>query len=374
MGNDVRMKEKKMISLETANPEFSATQQEILSCIQNRPDISPSTLRKYEQFLSDDGIQTRYFGLTCLEEIFQETPDESIDRFQRIATEIGSRALEKALESAKLETHELDGLIVTTCTGYLCPGLTSYISEKAGLPNNIYALDLSGLGCGAAIPGLRAADAFLNSKPNLHVALVCVEVCSAAMYWGQEIDLILSNSIFSDGAACAILTNREEKSGLKIEGFNSLLWPEHREELRFKHKNARLCNVISPKVPSLVVSAMNQLMDLCHDANDSGEIPHVAFHPGGRKILDQLEHQIPELQGQLTASRKVLRHYGNMSSPSVLFVLKEILANGQLAEADSIFLFAFGAGFSAFGMKLRYQENLKRLATFKKIPHDCRVR
>src|SRR3989338_7647624 len=151
------MPEIKIIAVETATPKNRWSQQEISECALVSSKALGRTALFYQRFLSDPGIKTRYFGLDNINAVYEETADESIHRFERVAAEIGSTALKRCLQAADLAPSKLDGLIVTTCTGYLCPGLTSYLSEKTGLRANIFSMDMAGTGCGAALPAMRAA-------------------------------------------------------------------------------------------------------------------------------------------------------------------------------------------------------------------------
>src|SRR5664279_505535 len=191
----------KIVGIETAVPALCVSQKEAYACAAQKKGIRPSTLKWYERFMSDKGIETRHFAMEHVSEILEESRNASHERFRKHAARLGSEALRKILKKSEIEPKDLDGLVTTTCTGYLCPGLSSYISEALGIRETIFAMDLAGLGCGAALPALRAADQYLALHPGSHVAVVSVEVCSAAIFWGDEIELILSNSIFSDGAA-----------------------------------------------------------------------------------------------------------------------------------------------------------------------------
>ena len=342
----------KIIGIETSVPLLCVSQKDALACAAQKKDIKPSTLRWYERFMSDKGIETRYFSMEHVSEALEESRDVSHERFRRSAARLGAEALRKVLDKAGIEPKDLDGLVTTTCTGYLCPGLTSYISEALGLRADLFAVDLAGLGCGAALPALRAADQYLALHPESHVAVVSVEICSAAIFWGDDIELILSNSIFADGAAACLLTNSSGRQGLSMTGFSSLLWPEHRDDLRFKTEDGRLRNVISRSVPAVAAKAVKELMTNLM-AHSSVKRWHAAVHPGGRMILDEIEKNVPLLAGKLARSREVLRRYGNMSSPSVLFVLKDILEKDCPEHGESVLLFAFGAGFSAYGAVLQ---------------------
>jgi len=347
------MTQSKITHIETANPALKSSQKKVLANIQKKNHFSGRELVFYKRFLTDQSIQSRYFGLETLDQAYSETPDEANKRFEQVGTQLGAEAVRKVLDTSGLDKTDIDGLIVTTCTGYLCPGLTSYVSEAVGMKDDLFTLDITGTGCGAAIPALRSADQYLQTHTNKNIIVLCVEVCSAAIAWGTEIDLILSNAIFGDGAAACLMTNKEEVSGYEIENFESLLWPQFRDDLRFKQKESRLCNVISKNVPKVASEAVKTLMDKV--GNEEEPFQHYAIHPGGRRILDEIEARLSLAPEKLKHSREVLKEYGNMSSPSVLFVLKNIIAEDQPKENEPIVLFAFGAGFTAFAATAKYK-------------------
>lgn len=348
----------RIVAIETANPPLRVTQHEAAEFVRSRPEMKTSVLKWYQRFLQDPGIDTRYFAVGRLEQLFHESSDETIARFEKSAAGLGAEALTKALKKAGLEPEQLDGIVVTTCTGYLCPGLTSHIASRVKLRPDIYAVDLAGLGCGAAIPGLRAGALYLQSHSESYVAVICVEVCSAAMYWDDDIELILSNAIFADGAACAILSSVPGQAGLELNCFGSLLLEEYRDELRFGYRNGRLCNVISPNVPKIATEAVGKLLESCRN-EEVEKFSFAAVHPGGRKVLDCLEENLPVLKGKLAHSREVLRTFGNMSSPSVLFVLKRFMDSGELREGEQGIMISFGAGFTAFGAAVKMNGSIK---------------
>ena len=327
--------------VETANPSLCLTQQEVLNIVSDTLKPSGRALDLYKRFLLDEGIHQRYFASDDLLKLLNESLDEKMRRFEHWAVRLSVEAVQKLLQKQHYNPQDIDAVFVSTCTGYLCPGLSTYICQQIGLPENTYTLDLVGLGCTGALPALRAADDYLNRYPESTVLVIAVEICSAATHWAEKPELILSNAIFSDGAAAVLLTNQENTSGLRINNISSVLWPQFRNDLRFKYLNDRLCNVISSRVPGIVAQAIQTLQK-----NNSSESTHYAFHTGGRKVLDAIQEHNSLADDQMLPSRKILREYGNMSSPSVLFVLKSIL-NEKLRSKDSIACFAFGAGFLA---------------------------
>lgn len=339
----------KIVDIATANPNFKMTQTEILDRIMKSPLRSVREKKMYRRFLSEPSIESRYIAMDDHpEKLFLETQDEAIERFQKQASQLGTKAVQELLQKTGLNPKQIDAIIIATCTGYLCPGLTSYVSQNVGFNENIHTVDIVGVGCGAALPSLKSAWQFLVAHPQANVIVLAVEICTATSYWSDNVDLIISNSIFGDGAAACLLSNRSDLGGLEIMRFQSLLWPEYRDNLRYITKNGRLHNVLDKTVPVIAAKAFHQVRkNLTQGFSET--IDHYAVHPGGRKILDEIE-QISEFSPEvLQRSRQVLQEYGNMSSPSVLYVLKKIMAQEHLREGEKVGIFAFGAGLSAFG-------------------------
>ncbi|MGE0267146.1 MAG: type III polyketide synthase [Candidatus Omnitrophota bacterium] len=346
----------KLVDIATANPPLKLTQKAILERILNSPLRSKKEKRLYSKFLAEPSIHTRYVAIDDEpEKLFEETQDEAIHRFQVQATKLGTEAVRRLLDQTGLIPDDIDGIVITTCTGYLCPGLTSYISQAAGLKENIYALDIVGTGCGAAVPGMKSAWQYLNTHPHANVIVLAVEICTATSYWSENLDLIISNSIFGDGAAACLMTNKERSTGLLIKEFQSILWPQYRDDLRYVTKNGRLMNVLKKEVPGLAASAFYQVYKkLTRDF--TLDLDYLAVHPGGRAILDAIESIHPFEPDTFDYSRSVLARYGNMSSPSVLYVLKDILAQNTCQDSDQVGIFAFGAGLTAFGCLAEWQD------------------
>jgi alkylresorcinol/alkylpyrone synthase len=277
-----------------------------------------------------------------IERVFDRTPDELNATFRTEAPALAGRALALALERANVRTADLDALIICTCTGYLCPGLTSYVAEHLGLRTDAFLQDLVGLGCGAAIPALRAASHVLAAHPSATVACVAVEVCSAAFYLDDDPGVLISACLFGDGAAATVWRATPGTSGLAAFDFNTLHLPADRDKLRFEQRDGKLRNLLDPSVPALAASAVGKLWA----ARGPRPVARVVTHTGGRDVLDALA---PVLAPHtLDASARTLRRFGNMSSPSVLFALEETLKDTSPSSAAGDFwLVSFGAGFSA---------------------------
>ena len=340
-------------ALATAVPEATFTQARCWEIVKASATAHERISRRSQLILrtilrGDSGIATRHFAVNDIDRVFDLTPDELNEAFRVAAPALAGRALTRALAAAGLGPGSIDALLICTCTGYLCPGVTSYVAEQLGLRPNTYLQDLVGLGCGAAIPTLRAAQGVLAANPQATVACVAVEVCSAAFYLDDDPGVLVSACLFSDGAAATLWRATPGPAGLRCFGFNTVHRPEDRDLLRFELREGKLRNRLHPTVPQRAASAVRHLLDA--EPADARRVGRVLAHTGGRDVLDALDAALPG--HSLTASRTVLRDYANMSSPSVLFVLEEALRTSRPTAAEDWWLVSFGAGFSAHSCRV----------------------
>ena len=335
-------------SLSTAVPANSFSQAQCWQSFQTDgllQTLRPRSGALVEKVLTGGsaGIERRNFALNEIDMIFSRGAQELNEGFEREAPVLGGSALAKALQSAGMKGTEVDALFVCTCTGYLCPGVSSHIAERLGLRADVYLADLVGLGCGAAIPMLRAAQGYLAANPGAVVATVAVEVCSAAFYINDDPGVLISLCLFGDGAAAALWTAEGEAGTWQAGHFTTTHRPEEREKIRFVNSDGKLKNQLHRAVPGLAAEAVAELY-----AKRSGNPDQIIAHSGGRDVIEALEGVLPF---ELTETRDVLRDHGNMSSPAVLFALERRLAESR--DADRRFwLTAFGAGFAAHACEL----------------------
>ncbi|HVU32347.1 MAG TPA: stilbene synthase [Opitutaceae bacterium] len=334
-------------ALATAVPDDGYTQLECLELAQRssvRERLKKRSMLILQTILrSEHGIDRRQFAMPEIERVFDRTPDELNAVFRAEAPRLAGRALAAALERAGCRPDEIDALLICTCTGYLCPGLTSYVAEQLGLRTDVFLQDLVGLGCGAAIPTLRAASHVLAAHPEATVACVAVEICSAAFYLDDDPGVIISACLFGDGAAATIWRGQPPRDGhpLRAFAFQTTHLPQNRDKLRFEQRGGKLRNLLHRSVPELAAVAVGRLW------SERGDRPvsRVVAHSGGRDVLDALSPVLAP--HSLAASTRVLRDHGNMSSPSVLFALEESLRDHAPNGDGDLWLVSFGAGFAA---------------------------
>lgn len=345
--------------LGTATPPLYVTQKEAYDFFSTHLVLTPAEQRLYQRILLDGKVKGRYLGMDSTIEALETDPDRLLARFLKFARSTGVNAARRALAAAAVTPAEISGLVVNTCTGYLCPGLSSYIAEDLGLPTSLRYLDLMGMGCGAAIPNLEAAAGMLSRDPAGPVLSVAVDICSATIFLGAEPGLVVSNCIFADGAAAAVLdlVPDEEAAGfVSITNFAAGLFPQHREELRYKNEGGRLRNHLSKRVPGLGARAAKEVVARLLERHGltRKDIDYWAVHPGGTMVLSQVAKELALDSESLRQSYQVFENYGNMSSPSVLFVLQQLLQREQPNAGQKGLLVAFGAGFSAFAALLEF--------------------
>jgi alkylresorcinol/alkylpyrone synthase len=341
-------------ALATATPESSFTQRECLELALASPALTGRLDRRARLMFGailrgDSGVDTRQFATRKLDALFTNGPDELNAVFRQAAPELAAKALTKALISAGIAPTELDALVVCTCTGYLCPGVSSYVAEMIGLRSDAWLQDLVGLGCGAAIPALRATSAITKTNPDSVVACVAVEICSAAFYLDNDPGVIISACLFGDGAAASIWRSTPAKDALRCHSFNTIHEPVHRDRIRFEQREGKLRNLLHPSVPELASRAVHEL----YERSQGPELPpidQIISHGGGKDVMAALADTFS--QHDFTAAKTILRRHGNMSSPSVLFALQEALLTAAPAKDADWWLTSFGAGFSAHSCRL----------------------
>lgn len=336
----------KLNSVASAFPSYQYSQEQCLEAMRGAPFWTKLNSRSrlvLERVLTgDSGIDKRHFCVSSLEDAWKRDAQELNEAYEREAPKLATDAVQKAIAKSGHSADEIDVLFLCSCTGFLCPGVSSYVAEQLGLREDVFLQDMTGLGCGAAVPLLRAAKGVLADKPDAVVVTVAVEICSAAFYVEDDFGVLISTCIFGDGAAAAVWTG--ESDGWQLDHFQSLHLPEQREKIRFTNAGGKLRNQLDKSVPELAGKAVSELY-----AKRTIESPDAwVTHGGGRDVLEQLDRVLPDVG----YARSVMRDYGNLSSPSVLVALERFIENRE--SETSAWLCAFGAGFSAHSCELVY--------------------
>jgi len=342
----------------TATPPARYTKAECLAAFQRSDWFARLDTRSH--FIArtvlqrDNGIEARRLALARLDEVFTIDPNTLGRRFLEHAPVLAGDAGARALAAAGLDAAAIDAVVVSTCTGYLCPGLSGYVVERLGLRTDVQAYDLVGQGCAAALPNLQLARALLTSGSVQHVLSVCVEVSSAAMYLDDDPGVLISACLFGDGAGAAVLS-LDAGSGRRIAWHDSasLLEPAERKALMFEQREGMLRNILTREVPKLAAEYAHRVLGtvLERAGLQPKDIAAWILHAGGRDVLLALERRFEVDHAAFRYSAAMLREYGNLSSAFVYFVLEAALADA--APDGWWWLSSFGAGFSCHGALLQ---------------------
>ncbi len=261
---------------------------------------------------------------------------------RRMAPELAARVVDNC---PGVMRRDITHLITVSCTGFFQPGPDFTIVQALGLSDSVERYHLGFMGCYAAFPALRMAQAFCLAQPDAVVLVVCIEFCSLHLQWSRETDDLLAGSVFADGISGTIVRAQPpQNGGLQIDAFASALAPAGELDMAWTIGNEGFRMRLSSYVPELIQNGITEAIApvLARTQTTQAEIDHWAVHPGGRAILDRVERGLGLPTEALAASRAVLRNYGNMSSATILFVLKAVQA--QAERGQRIAALAFGPG------------------------------
>jgi predicted naringenin-chalcone synthase len=263
-----------IVGVGTASPAARYTKAECLVAFERSDWFSRLDARAHliarTVLQRDNGIEARRLAVDSLDEVFAIDPDTLSWRFLTHAPRLAAQAAERALERAGLQPGQIDAVVVSTCTGYLCPGLSGHVIERLGMRADVQAFDLVGQGCAAALPNLMLGNALLAQGACAHVLSVCVEVSSAAMYLDNDPGVLVSACLFGDGAGAAVLSRRATvdagtdrgDGGRTIEwkDSTSLIEPSQRSALMFEQRDGMLRNILTRAVPALAAEHAQRVL------------------------------------------------------------------------------------------------------------------
>ncbi|MEO6531784.1 MAG: type III polyketide synthase [Specibacter sp.] len=357
-------------ALETAVPATILVQHQARDVFAAQPGLTRLGQRLVRTCFDSAAIDTRH---TAVEEmsvdfhgsdpmfydgasglLLNPTTRERNDLFAAEATALFIEAAAKAVAACRdLSAADITHVVTVSCTGFFNPGPDYKIVRALGLSPSVQRYHLGFMGCYAAFPALRAAKAFCEADPDAVVLVVSVELCSLHVRTSNDPDTIMGSSLFADGAGAAVITARElPYSGpvLELDHFETVLTPVGEDSMAWNIGDHGFEMVLDTYVPRIIdehiVGALEPLLARAPALAGLpfGDIRHWAIHPGGRSILDKVQAKLQLSEEQLVPARETLRNFGNMSSATVLFVLKYILEQPSADERESICGMAFGPG------------------------------
>jgi predicted naringenin-chalcone synthase len=362
-------------AISTAVPATTLVQPEVRDVFASQPGLNRLAQRIVATSFNVSGIETRY---TVLEELSRDShPEVPVffdiesgelllpgtkarnEIYAEEATKLYVGAARAALaKSPGIEASDVTHVVTVSCTGFYAPGPDFMIARELGLPAGVQRYHLGFMGCYAAIPALRLAAQLCEADASAVVLVVSVELCTLHLRSSNDPDTIVASSLFADGAAAGIVTSRPPAEGERsfdLDRFATRITPVGEGDMAWKIGDHGFEMVLSNAIPAIIdehiTGALEPLFE--HDTalaealatdGSSDAVEHWAIHPGGRSILDKVESRLGLTEAQLVPARETLRDFGNMSSATVLFVLRNILESEGAGDGDRVAAMAFGPG------------------------------
>jgi len=347
----------RIIGTATTVPPYTKSTEEILAYLDTFLEGQEKRFRdKIKRIFKYAQVDRRY-AIMPAEEVFQPMSfSEKNQRYVKATKVMAREVLQKALDDAQIDGKELDYIITVSCTGFMIPSVDAYLINEMGLTQDIVRLPVTEMGCVGGISGMIYAQKFLESNPGAKAAVVAVESPSATF---QRTDFSMTNmvsaAIFGDGAAAVILSS-DDGPGPVIQDSGMYHFYNETEMMGFEVVDRGFQMVLDVEVPEKIAEKFDDILIpfLRENQMDVSDVDHLIFHPGGKKIINQVEALFKEKGKNIEHTKAVLRDYGNMSSATVLFVLDAFRKEGVQA-GDTGLMLSFGPGFTAQRILLKWR-------------------
>lgn len=280
------------------------------------------------------------------------TTAERMAIYAEEAGPLAIRAARAALDESRFDPATLTHLVTVSCTGFTAPGIDLALIRGLGLKPTVERTHVGFMGCHGALNGLRVANAFATANPAARVLVCAVEMCSLHYYYGNEADKLVANSIFADGAAAIVGAGAREPDRWSVAASGSCLIPDSASDMGWTVGDRGFEMMMSRRIPSQIAEHLRPWLEAW--LNDNGlslsEVRSWAVHPGGPKIVSAVQESLGLSDADLAASRGVFQDHGNMSSPTVLFVLDRLRQENAPRPCVAL---GFGPGLVAEAALLR---------------------
>lgn len=343
-------------AVSTLVPPYLMRHEEVKQALQGIFALKGTRLDAMMRLVDNSHVEKRY-SVFPIEHIVQKRSLTTTSaEYQEHSIILGRKVAQDCLNKAGLKATDIDYLITVSCTGVMIPSLDAYLANDLQFRSNVRRLPITEWGCAAGAIALTKAYEFILAYPNANVLIVSVELTTLTLQQqDQSQSNLVSCAIFGDGAAAVLVTGKD-MAGPKIIDTESQLFPNSLDMMGFNLKDGGLHIVLSKRVPEMIKEHASNLFKSFLDKNRLilAQIAALILHPGGKKLLNSIEEELCVSRSLTQPSWDVLSQYGNMSSATVLFVLKEWLENKELKRDDYGLLVAFGPGFSAESLLLQW--------------------
>ena len=294
------------------------------------------------------GLRQSFFPPLVGETDLGPTTEQRMQRYAREAPGLALSAAQRAIAESHLTAAHLDHLITVSCTGFVAPGADIALIKGLGLPSTISRTHIGFMGCHGAFNGLRIASALVDAQPQARVLLCAVELCSLHFRYGWDPGQVVANALFADGAAAiiAVAASQSTAKEWQVAASGSNLFPDSEEAMAWTVGDHGFEMKLSARVPALLGSHLRPWLERWLGQNGLAlqEIRSWAIHPGGPRILNTVAACLQLSDEETAASREILAEYGNMSSPTILFILERLRRQGAPRPCVAL---GFGPGLAA---------------------------
>jgi predicted naringenin-chalcone synthase len=299
-----------------------------------------------------------FYGVASEAVPFGPSTAERMRAYQEHAAPLLQRASQQVIDRMEGATDSISHLVTVSCTGFCAPGIDSQLIESLNLRHDLERTHVGFMGCHGLINGIRVARSIVQSNPQARVLVGAVELCSLHQQYSEDSDQLVASALFSDGAACLLVeADRNEESspsqGWEIISSLSRKLAETSDLMGWKIGNHGFQMTLSPRIPSVIEAELRQPIDdwLATEQIALSEIQGWAVHPGGPRVIDATGRALELADSMLQSSREVLWEFGNMSSPTVLFILERL--HPTTVSGDYAVMIAFGPGLQVEALLLR---------------------
>jgi len=362
------MKKSYISAIGTAVPPHQISRDQSANFVANVLELSDTERRKLHVLYRATGIEKRHSVMadslkTSDFEFFKEnkfpTTADRMKLYETHALPLALEAVADCLKNFSFDFSQITHLIAVSCTGMYAPGLDIELVGSLKLSKSVKRTCINFMGCYGAFNAMKVADAFCRAEENAKILIVGVEMCTIHLQKSTLPDHLLSNALFADGASAVLVESQKRPNSLEMSGFYAGLASEGKTDMAWMIRDFGFDMRLSSYVPSILEQNMTDLMEnLCDELNMKwAEIEHFAIHPGGKKILEALEKVLKLSPEKNKSAYEILRNYGNMSSVTIWFVLKNLLEKlpSSLSKTN-ILAMAFGPGLTVESAILTYQK------------------
>lgn len=353
-----------ILGVGTAVPELRWTQQDKTDHLAAIWGLSGNALDRWRRIVAGSGIEHRHTAMAA-EDVAHLSTAQRMAHYERLAPPLAELAARRALVEAGVAAEQVTDVVIVSCTGFSAPGLDVSLIERLGLRATTRRTTIGFMGCFGAINGLRVANGLCAADPDAVTLLVCCELCSLHMRTDDGPQNLVASALFSDGAAAAVLSSARSKSVTRrsprspigesgpsavgrVGRSASLLLTEGRDWMTWRITDAGFAMSLTRDVP---IALRRSIAGFVSDLDGDDETTMI-IHPGGPGVLDAIDDALALHGGRgIECSRRILRDFGNMSSPTVLFVLDEALRSGH---ESPMMMLAFGPGLTIEGLRVDF--------------------